>query len=50
VTILVLGTISGRFQGDRLYGRLSAEVEVWTGQLGNLVSRKFEHHAAAFVR
>jgi hypothetical protein len=34
----------------RVYGRLSAEAETWIRQFGNIVSRKFEHHAAGFVR
>jgi hypothetical protein len=34
----------------RVYGRLSEEAEAWIGQFGNIVSRKFEHHTAGFVR
>ena len=34
----------------RVYGSLSAEAEAWIGQFGDIVSRKFEHHAAGFVR
>ena len=34
----------------RVYGRLNAEAEAWIGQFGDIVSRKFEHHTAGFVR
>ena len=34
----------------RVYGRLHAEAEAWISQFGDIVSRKFEHHAAGFVR
>jgi hypothetical protein len=34
----------------RVYGRLSAEAETWMGQFGDIVSTKFERHAAGFVR
>jgi hypothetical protein len=34
----------------RVYGRLSAEAEAWIRQFGDIVSRKFEHHSAGFVR
>ena len=34
----------------RIYGALDAEAEAWIGQFGDIVSRKFEHHAAGFVR
>lgn len=34
----------------RVYGTLDAEAEAWIGQFGDIVSRKFEHHAAGFVR
>ena len=34
----------------RVYGRLSEEAEAWIGQFGDIVSRKFEHHRAGFVR
>ena len=34
----------------RVYGRLSEEAEAWIGQFGDIVSRKFEHHTAGFVR
>ena len=34
----------------RVYGRLEAEAETWISQFGNIVSRKFEHHTAGFVR
>jgi hypothetical protein len=34
----------------RVYGTLDAEAEVWIGQFGDIVSRKFEHHTAGFVR
>ncbi len=48
--------VFGRFFGTvkpldvRVDGRLSAEAEAWIGQFGDIVSRKFEHHAAGFVR
>jgi hypothetical protein len=34
----------------RVYGTLDAEAEAWIGQFGDIVSRKFEHYAAGFVR
>jgi hypothetical protein len=34
----------------RVYGTLDAKAEAWIGQFGDIVSRKFEHHAAGFVR
>ena len=34
----------------RIYGRLNEEAEAWIGQFGDIVSRKFEHHTAGFVR
>jgi hypothetical protein len=34
----------------RVYGSLSTEAEAWIGQFGDIVSRKFEHHTAGFVR
>ena len=34
----------------RVYGRLSEEAEAWISQFGDIVSRKFEHHVAGFVR
>ena len=34
----------------RVYGRPSAGAEAWIGQFGDIVSRKFERHAAGFVR
>jgi hypothetical protein len=34
----------------RVYGKLSEEAEAWIGQFGDIVSRKFEHHTAGFVR
>ena len=34
----------------RVYGRLHAEAEAWISQFGDIVSRKFEHHTAGFVR
>ena len=34
----------------RVYGTLDAEAEAWIRQFGDIVSRKFEHHAAGFVR
>jgi hypothetical protein len=34
----------------RVYGRLHAEAEAWISQFGDIVSKKFEHHAAGFVR
>jgi len=34
----------------RVYGTLNAEAEAWIRQFGDIVSRKFEHHAAGFVR
>ena len=34
----------------RVYGTLDAEAEAWIGQFGDIVSRKFEHHTAGFVR
>jgi hypothetical protein len=34
----------------RVYGRLNAEAEAWISQFGDIVSRKFEHHTAGFVR
>jgi hypothetical protein len=34
----------------RVYGRLSEEAKAWIGQFGDIVSRKFEHHMAGFVR
>ena len=34
----------------RVYGRLSAEAEAWIGQFGDIMSKKFEHHVAGFVR
>jgi hypothetical protein len=34
----------------RIYGRPSAEAEAWMGQFGDIVSTKFEHHTAGFVR
>ena len=33
----------------RVYGRLSEEAEAWIGQFG-VLSKKFEHHVAGFVR
>jgi hypothetical protein len=32
----------------RVYGKLSAEA--WIGQFGEIVSTKFEHQVAGFVR
>ena len=34
----------------RVYGSLHAGAEGWISQFGDIVSRKFEHHAAGFVR
>jgi hypothetical protein len=34
----------------KVYGRLHAEAEAWISQFGDIVSKKFEHHAAGFVR
>ena len=34
----------------RVYGKLHAEAEAWISQFGDIVSKKFEHHAAGFVR
>ena len=34
----------------RVYGTLNAEAEAWIRQFGDIVSRKFEHHTAGFVR
>lgn len=34
----------------RVYGTLDARAEDWIGQFGDIVSRKFEHHTAGFVR
>ena len=34
----------------RVYGTLDAEAEAWIGQFGDIVSRKFEHQTAGFVR
>jgi D-mannonate dehydratase len=34
----------------RVYGKLSAEAEAWVRQFGDIVSKKFEHHVAGFVR
>jgi hypothetical protein len=34
----------------RVYGRLGAEAEAWISQFGDIVSTKFERHAAGFVR
>lgn len=34
----------------RVYGTLDAEAEAWIRQFGDIVSRKFEHHTAGFVR
>ena len=34
----------------RVYGRLSAEAEAWIGQFGDIMSKKFDHHVAGFVR
>jgi hypothetical protein len=34
----------------RVYGKLSAEAEEWIGRFGEILSRKFEHHVAGFVR
>lgn len=34
----------------RVYGRLPAEAGAWISQFGDIVSRKFEHHTAGFVR
>jgi hypothetical protein len=34
----------------RIYGRPSAEAEAWMGHFGDIVSTKFEHHTAGFVR
>ena len=33
----------------RVYGKLSVEVETWIGQF-DVLSKKFEHHVAGFVR
>ena len=33
----------------RVYGKLSAEAEAWIGQF-DVLSKKFEHHVAGFVR
>ena len=33
----------------RVYGRLSEDAEAWIGQFG-VLSKKFEHHVAGFVR
>jgi hypothetical protein len=34
----------------RIYGRLSEEAEAWISQFGDIVSKKFQHHTAGFVR
>jgi hypothetical protein len=34
----------------RVYGRLGEEAEAWISQFGDIVSTRFEHHAAGFVR
>jgi hypothetical protein len=34
----------------RVYGRLGAEAEAWISQFEDIVSTKFERHAAGFVR
>jgi hypothetical protein len=34
----------------RVYGRLHARSEAWIKQFGDIVSKKFEHHTAGFVR
>jgi hypothetical protein len=34
----------------RVYGRPSVEAEAWMEQFGDIVSTKFEHHTAGFVR
>jgi len=34
----------------RVYGKLPAEAGAWISQFGDIVSKKFEHHAAGFVR
>jgi hypothetical protein len=34
----------------RVYGTLDADAEAWIRQFGDIVSRKFEHHTAGFVR
>ena len=34
----------------RVYGKLPAEAGAWISQFGDVVSRKFEHHTAGFVR
>jgi hypothetical protein len=34
----------------KVYGRLHAKAEAWISQFGDIVSKKFEHHAAGFVR
>jgi len=34
----------------RVYGKLHAEAEAWISQFGDIVSKKFEDHAAGFVR
>ena len=33
----------------RIYGKLSVEAETWIGQF-DVLSKKFEHHVAGFVR
>jgi hypothetical protein len=33
----------------RVYGKLSVEAEAWIGQF-DVLSKKFEHHVAGFVR
>jgi hypothetical protein len=33
----------------RFYGKLSEEAEAWIGQF-DVLSKKFEHHVAGFVR
>jgi hypothetical protein len=34
----------------RVYGRLHSRSEAWIKQFGDIVSKKFEHHTAGFVR
>lgn len=34
----------------RVYGKLSAEAEIWISQFGDIVSRRFEGLIAGFVR
>ena len=34
----------------RVYGKPSAEADAWMGHFGDIVSTKFEHDTAGFVR